>query len=394
MNNFFSKFFVFLFLTWRFSLFLFVYVSEKFFSLQKNFLGGGFENYINNPLLWSWANFDGEHYLFIATSGYQPFKYFFFPLYPILIRWFSSFFGQSFISYLYSGLLISHISLFVGLIALVKLIKMDFGKDILISTLILIFVFPTSFYFASVYTESLFFALVNLFFYFLCRKKWFIASLLGALSSATRVVGVSLSLVFLVEYFSQKRDKNFKPWYGICLGILIVFGILFYMFYLNQRANDPFAFLHSLKEVYGEQRSSSIVLLPQVFYRYIFKVLPNINYSFFPAVFTGWLEFITGFIFAVFCVLGFLASFNMLDKDYSRFRLSYSFYMFLGYIIPTLSGSFSSLPRYVLVLFPFFILLSLIIKRFPKFFKFLIFSTLFLLLWISTMLFARGYFVS
>ena len=46
--------------------------------------------YHSNFLLWSWANFDGEHYLNIARHGYQVIRgqseYAFFPLYPLLIN--------------------------------------------------------------------------------------------------------------------------------------------------------------------------------------------------------------------------------------------------------------------------------------------------------------------
>jgi hypothetical protein len=47
-------------------LFVFLFLAIPIFTLQQNFLGWGISNYLKSPQIWSWANFDGEHYLLIA----------------------------------------------------------------------------------------------------------------------------------------------------------------------------------------------------------------------------------------------------------------------------------------------------------------------------------------
>src|SRR3990167_799324 len=60
-----------------------------------------------SPLFWSWANFDGVHYLGIAAKSYfAQFTQAFFPLYPLLIRILTGFIHNSILN----GLIISNFS--------------------------------------------------------------------------------------------------------------------------------------------------------------------------------------------------------------------------------------------------------------------------------------------
>ncbi len=332
---------------WRVALFLFLLLAIKTFPLQQHFLGGGMANYLANPFLWAWANFDGEHYLAISQFGYQPLTYFFFPLYPLLIKAFG---GTALV-----GVIISNLSLLVALVGLWRLVRFDFGKEVARMAVWLVLLFPTSFYFGSVYTESLFLALTVWFFYFLRKRKWLLVVVLGGLASATRLVGAAL----------------LAPW-----------GLVGYALFLQQKTGDALAFMHQVG-IFGGQRSESLVLLPQVFYRYFFKVLPNLNLNYFPSSFVGLLE--------IGCALGFLV---LIVVAFKKLRLEYALYALAAYLVPTLSGSFSSLPRYVLIIFPAFIVGAIYLKRLPRVWQILVFAVLFIMLGMATMLFTRGYWVA
>lgn len=364
-------------------LIFFLLIAINLIPLQRDFLGGGLNNYLNSPYLWSWANFDGEHYLAIAREGYKPLTYFYFPLYPTLLYLFVGIFGKGFVGYLYSGLFISHVSFFIGLVGFWKLMLLDFKENIAKLTIMLLLLFPTSFYFGSVYTESLFFALVIWSFYFARKRNWLCSALLASLASATRVTGVVMPLAIFVEYLFQGKKATVRFWLkSVLVIVLSISGFLIYTFYLNQKTGDPLTFFHNVS-IFGQQRSSSFVALPQVFYRYIFKIIPNLTWGYFPQVFVTFLETLTAFVFLILSLVSFF-----------KLRLSYAAYLTLGYLIPTLSGSFSSLPRYVLVLFPGFILMSLYLSKKGKIFKFVFLFALFLCFGISTTLFTRGFWVS
>jgi Gpi18-like mannosyltransferase len=294
----------------------------------------------------------------------------------------------SVVSYLKSALLISNISFLLGLGGLVKLISLDYSQRVMKTTILLLLLFPTSFYFGSVYTESLFLALAVWALYFARKGKWLSSGLSIALASATRLVGVALIPTLLLELWITKKWKTVR---GIISILLSSTGILGYMYYLKMATGDPLEFLHSIS-IFGAQRSSTFIMLPQVFYRYVFKILPNINYNYFPVVFTTWLEFLTAVLFFIVCTLAFLASLRKLGSI--KMPWSYTTFLILGYVIPTLSGSFSSLPRYVLVLFPGYILIAALINKTGKYIRYAVYFVSFVLLFISCALFVRGYWVS
>jgi len=323
-----------------------------------------------------WANFDGVHYLTIARRGYQIFQQAFFPFYPYLIRYLNTFIKD----YLISGLLISHFSLFISLFLLYRLVRLDFGGRIAKRSLIYLLLFPTSFFFGSLYAESLFSALVLGSFYAARKKQWGIAGILGAFASATRFVGVFLFPALLIEWWKQHGRMKKKDLNSILPLFLIAFGFLVYMWYLKRTVGDPLYFIH-VQPLFGVQRTGGkIILLYQVFWRY-FKMLVTVE-KLTPTYFVCVLEFLTG---ATFLVLTLFA--------YLRRWFSYVTFMAFAYIAPTLTGTLSSMPRYVLVLFPGFILLAIWAEKY-RWLRILYPIIAGILLIISTILFTRGYFVA
>lgn len=355
------------FLIWRISLFIFLFLAMRLIPLGENFLGGRRINYELNPFLWSWVNFDGEHFLTIASKGYESLTYFFFPLYPLIVSLLGNIFGRNIHTLAFLGLAVSNLSFFLALVGFWKLIRLDFDRNVARLSTLLLLAFPTSFFFASFYSESLFLALAVWSFYFARKEKWFLSSLVGGLGTAARVVGIAIFASFVPEFLKRKKYIIF----------LMPLGLVLYMLYMYQSTGDAFGFISTVS-IFGPQRSSEIILLPQVFYRYIFKILPNMGSNFIPAF-----EFLTASLFLFLAII-----------SYKKLNLSYSLYLLLGYLIPTLSGSFSSLPRYVLVLFPGFILMALYLQKCSNILKFIIFSVLFVCLLISTMMFTRGIWIA
>lgn len=371
------------FLSWKILLFVFLFLAIPIVPLQMDFLGGGLSNYLKAPYLWSWINFDGEHYLSIAYRGYQPLTYFYFPLYPLIVRYITSFFSHGYNTLALFGLLISNLSFIFALFGLWKLTAMDYKKEVVVLVTILLLLFPTSFYFGSFYTESTFLLLAVWSFYFARKGHWVLAGALGGLASATRIIGLALLPALAAELLLQKKEKKkINYFFGLTGVLLVPLGLLAYMWFLKMRTGDPLEFLHNLS-IFGQQRSSALILLPQVFYRYIFKILPSINYNYFPVVFSTLLEFLVALCFFVLSVLSFF-----------RIRFSLAIYLAGAFLIPTLSGSFSSLPRYALVAFPAFILAATYLSKAPRLVKAFFYILLITCLAIGTAFFVRGYWVA
>lgn len=332
------------------------------------------------PLLYSWANFDGVHYLGIVRSGYLAnFTQVFFPLYPLAVRYVNLFFNN----FILSGLIVSNLSFLLFLYFFYKLIKIDYSDEIAKWSILFLVAFPTSFFFASFYTESLFMLFIIVSFYCLRLKKWFLAGVFGFLAALTRVTGVLMFPVILWEvyrYFKNKKPTSllnqFKLYF---ISFLPVLGLLLYMYYLYLYFSDPLIFLHSQNNFGTGRTTDKIVLLYQVFFRYLKMMLTvKVNQL---AYFSVVLEFLTSLLFLLFLFWGWKKKLNT----------SYLIFGFLAYIIPTLTGTLTSMPRYVLTIFPAFIVMGMIKNKILKMSLFFVFI---ILLVINTILFTRGYWVA
>lgn len=282
-----------------------------------------------------WGYFDGVHYLRIISAGYVDIgSQAFFPLYPLLVRGISQVFSLA--PYI-SGIFVSLFSL-SGSITVIKYLFSE-KKYYVIITLLL---FPTSFFFVGLYTESLFLFLSLSFFLALKQHRFFVAALIAGLASATRLVGVFLALSLLLKIVERLPAKHNTKYIinNTLLMLISLSGFLFYIYFLWDKFNDPLMFLH-VQSMFGAERSGSeIILLPQVLYRYLKMVLTVDPTSFLYQ--RIWLELVS-FLIAIF------AWFNNLKHHYSYISL----YVALSLILPTLTGTLSSFPRYVLVLLPF-----------------------------------------
>lgn len=285
--------------------------------------------------IWHWANFDGVHYLMIAQFGYNGIvnnEQVFFPLYPILIR----LLGNGLISALFIS---NFFALTSGL-----LIYKYFGKW----PLLFFYTFPTAFFLGSVYTEGLFIFLILLTFY---KNKFF-----GIFAGLTRL-------------------------FGGFTGVMGGLGLLGYMAYLKLTFDNPLLFLFNQGGFNNGRASSlsSLVTPFQTVYRYI-KILFTAD----PQNIAFWVSLleITSFAFA----LGVLIYFTY-KRSYNFWILAYCWAVV---IVPSLTGTLTSMPRYILVLFPIYIFLGKLNFRLKLFLAgiFVILQTVF------TVLFLRGYFIA
>ncbi len=316
-------------------------VAFQILPLSEQYLGGATQTYIEDPLLFSRANFDGNHYLSIAAIGYSSFQHAFFPLYPTLIRFISQYNHHAVIA----GIGISLLSFVFGIAVLYKLLKLDETPSVARWTIAALLLFPTSFFFSFVYTEGLFFFLLVSSLFAARKGHLLTAALLGALASYCRVVGVFIFPVILYELYVQKMLNVIT----ILQTCIIPLGLMFYMFQLNQMVHDPLAFVH-VQTLFDQGRSTQIILPYQVFWRYT-KMLATVDREL-PLYKTIILEMVTGITF-----------FFLTFVTWLKMRKSYAFLTSACLLLPTLTGTFTSVPRYVLICFPAFILIGRFLAR-------------------------------
>src|SRR3989338_10736162 len=377
------KFILILFVVWRIFLFSPLYFSDKSLPYRQNYEYTSLlkeaktSPVVVNFFLYPWANFDGIHYLLIAGEGYTN-NFGFLPLFPILIKTLTLLIGNESTfspSYFFSGLIISNLAFLASLFIFYKLLLFDYKRGVAITSIVFLLLFPTSFYFGAVYSESLFLLLTLLTFYFARRKWWLLAGLLGALTSATRVVGIILLPALLVEYAMQKK-KTIKDLLSILLAPL---GLIIYAVYNFVRWGNPLYFLQAQGELSNGRAVNSIILPPQLIYRYI-KILFTVS----PVQYDWWIALLE---FGVFWFAAILVYVMWKQK----IRLSYLIFAVLGILIPMMSGTLTDFPRYILPLFPLFIAISGVKN---KVFQIVYVGISILLSFILLTLFARGYYVA
>ena len=327
MRKFWSKYrlVIIFFVLWRLLLSGIEQIAPFLWPLREGFLG---------PT--HWANFDGVHYLSIARSGYYTYEQAFFPFYSTLIRWISQITG---LSDVVTALVVSHVSFLGGLILFYDLARLINRRNALWSV-VLVLLFPTSFFFASVYTESLFFLLIAA-----KRNVWWLAGLCGMLVSNTRLFGVFLYPVVLWQFLKERQTT--RQWQDLLFISLIPVGLIAYMWYLASSIGDPLAFFHA-QPAFGAGRSGgTLIILPQVLWRYM-RILTSVWPSSF--IYAVSVFELTIFLFGLWVV--------WLGLRMRVVGAVYLVYALLVLVIPTLTGTLSSIPRYFLSAFPLFIVLA------------------------------------
>ncbi len=321
-----------------------------------------------------WANFAGHDILSLAKHGYgYPLElgtYVFFPLFP----WAINRVAQLIPDYLASGLILTHISLVAACYFLYQLVRLDYKENIARLTLVLLMIFPTAFFFGSVYSESFFLLLVVATFYLARKQFFFLACLTALFASATRLAGIFLWPALIWEIW-RGRDRTSLVWL-----VLPPLGLLSYMKFLATKTGDAFLFLKVSPDFGPNLVVSKLILLHQVFYRYAKMVVFSSQADLTFAVIL--LELLVGTLFLVLTI-----------GTFRKLRFSYAVYTLLSYLAPTFTGTFTNLPRFVLTIFPGFILLSLWFSKQDPLVRrlYIVVNIIFSLIAIA--FFTRGYFV-
>jgi len=311
------------------------------------------------------AKWDSFWYLDIAQNGYsfngaeKLSNIVFFPLFPFLIQAFSFFtMGNSILA----GWIISTIFLLLALLYLFKLVK-EFHPEINpYLPIIFLLIFPTAFFLNAVYTESLFLFLSLATFYYGLRKKFLSAGIFGFFASLTRVTGVLLFIPLLWEYLKSHNFDLIRSLNSKLLPIfLIPVGTLSFFLYHYLKFDD-FLLFFRVESWWGRMFRLN---------KDHFLLFSN------PAI----VNFCLDVFFIIFALI-------VLYFVFKKLRTSYSLYMLATLAVVLSTGTFMSVGRYILVLFPIYILLASIKNRYLQ--QTWIFISI-LLLAMYTILFVNNY---
>lgn len=316
-----------------------------------------------------WFRADSGWFIGIIERGYSytpgvASEVAFFPLYPLLIK---------ILSYLVdpitAGYLISNIAFLLACLFLYKLVKTESkDKDHAFRSVFFMLIFPTSFFASIIYSEGLFLFLSIASFYYARRKNWTAASLFGFFAALTKSIGFLLFIPLLIEYLeidfrSLKLDiKKIRK--DVLYLLLIPAGLFLYAVYLKIVVGSFTAFM-TVQSAWGRKLTTP------------FSTLESLS---------KW----SSFYQIIFILFPILALFLIAYLVFKKTRLSYFIYAFLLLFAFLSTGLMDSMPRYVGIIFPLYISMSLLAQK-NKVIEYTLIAFSIMFSTIFTILFVNGY---
>jgi hypothetical protein len=292
-----------------------------------------------------WSRWDAGWYLSIVKNGYIPSadistKYTnlaFFPLYPYLVKLFTlpiPVKESSNSYYLAVGLLLSNLCFLAAGYLLYKLIVDIFHDEgIAQRTLIVLMAFPTGFFFSTFYPESLFLLLSVAVIYTAWCKHWLWASVLCSLAVVTRSQGALLVIPVVWLYMDARHWKFRAIRWDVLYFLIIPILLGLHFVYLHSITNDWLALLHAENAWgrFGYYANDGLI-------QQLSTINPYVN-----RIDIG--------IYIILAAAAIYALFKFPSKAFGAYAIAML-------ALPVFSGNLDSLSRYLLTIFPAFIILG------------------------------------
>ena len=300
-----------------------------------------------------WLKWDGPHYINIAKVGYhfledgENILLVFFPLYSYIVRTINFVINNYYIS----GLLVSCVSYVLAMTYLYKLTALEFSNKTAFKTIFLISVFPFSFFFGSIHTESISLLMMVMTFYYIRKHNWPLACIFGVLASLSRMVGSLVIIAAVIEYITAYKpyidikSKNYKKFFydlrtKFIFIVLISLGGLIYLAINYYISGDPFDFLVHQENVWRNKT----------------QFMPITLYNLFRQTFTGF-NAVTGCISIPQILLLIVVSLFMILR-WKRLNSMYGIFLGFYILMSYAASNLLSAGRYISIAFPFFMLLA------------------------------------
>ena len=321
-----------------------------------------------NVLIDSWNHWDAANYVRIAQYGYMsqnhPFDLAFFPLFSLLIRVAAWLCGKQ--GYVVLGIVISNLAFLGAMFVIYQIAEDALGEQVGRRTLLYLCLFPTAFYFFAAYTESLFLVLTAGSFLAMRRRRWLLAGGLGLLASLTRNAGVLLVIPYLYEVWLSREHEGFQlralfaEWKSLLPRllpiVLIPVGAVMYAYYCWKVSGDPLHFM-TVQNHWGRHTTWPFI-----------GIWRNLVEIFWTQPFTS--SNTPHDILDLVATLGFIA---LAVAGWRRLRVSYTIWMVVLLVLSLIAPATSALAdplqsnqRFVLVMFPGFIVLAALGVKYPR----------------------------
>ncbi len=208
-------------------------------------------------IIWSQVHDDSGWYHFITAKGYIAQDTPFFPLYPMLIRAVHALAGLGITS---AGLIVSNAAFVIALFLLLRLFRRVTNPSAARWGVALFALYPMAIFDSSMYTESLFVALIAGTWLALVDRRWWLAGMLGFFAVLTRNEGGLLLIPFLFAIWQEKKKSGILSKSALFSASLLPLAGMLYAGYLWFHFGHPFLF-SSMEHLWGRQFLFPLVTL-------------------------------------------------------------------------------------------------------------------------------------
>jgi Mannosyltransferase (PIG-V) len=319
-----------------------------------------------------WLRFDALWYLKTALNGYElneP-NIQHMPLYPGLIRLLYEIIGGHIAL---SALIVSNVAFILALGYFYRLVRLDDDDATAWRATAYMAIFPTAFFFLVGYTESLLLLGAVGAFYYARQDNWLKAGLLGTICALARPQGFVILLPLALEFWRQHRDTWRQQWPKTLPLLLIPLSVALYALYWQM----TFGLQAGLDAYQSYWRIQPGVGIPgQAIWLNISAVVQGVH-----PINNG-----VDLAFTLFGLAMTIWAIRTLQSPY---------WLFMGLnVLVVISRSISeypllSMPRFVLTLFPLYILLARASQTSARINRLIVYPSLALLLFFSAQ-FALG----
>lgn len=300
----------------------------------------------------------------VAEGGYSDGSPVFFPLYPLLVRVVAILFGGPVSRGGLSvyGVFVSLVAFCLALYFVYRIAEEGWGTPTARGTVLVLAFFPTSFFFNAVFTESLFLALsAGAVWALRVRGNLFLACLLVGFATATRNVGVFLLIPLIWEWW---RNRYGYGWRAVYLALAPA-GLAAYMAHLWWRFGDPLLF-QAKQADWGRAPIWSTNASTEAFrlaYENAKTLFDPANYEPFGfdrlVIVLSGQNYLYNLAFFLFALAVLAVGWRTLPAELGVYGIAL---VVVSVLSPPVDNPLMSMPRYLLVAFPLFIVLGALLK--------------------------------
>jgi len=301
------------------------------------------------------VHWDSGWYEGIARHGYQFFvdsrcNVGFFPVYPLLMRYVGRLFGTYHAAYYFGGIIVSWLSFIGAMVALYYLARLDVPRRTALRAVLLIAVFPFSYFFGEVYSESTFLLFAVIGFYGFRTRRWILGGLAASVAIATRVPGILMMPALAWIAWKQAEPSLRDRGLAVAGLVLALGGFTWYCAFIYSLSGHPFAWVATIEKWDYHPGGAPWAAPAKILFNLATQPYAYLQSG--PAALIDTLYGVTGLVFV-----------GMVPFVWYRLGAGYALFMLLSLWLPWSSGSTEGIGRYCSVLFPAFIWLATIRSR-------------------------------